>query len=1306
MLIEDFTSLKQVLTVWLSREDDPEFQDRLDTAIDLAHAEIIKLLRQRRMQDLLALPVEPGLERAPMPVDFGGFTHAPWILEHATHSIELMPYTDLTKLSAGLPPGLPIGYSVQGGNMWIAPRAGERFHIIMPYHRILIPLSPIAPKNFVIEFAPNLYFYSALAFACAFASADEEADEAMEEFVQLAVDMAGTDAFERFSGSPLIARSLIVPDDRILGSRGAVVREALQLLTGPPPVLPPLDLGQLVLESVMALPVINGSLELDVGGETPALDEIEVTSAIALPRMLPRVTVNVLDEPEDLDVTLNAESFAAQLASWTWRTPGVNDPRTAWSRGVGNTPTTVGGPGGGANPTTKDVESTNPYAYTEASGGAGDGNGFSLEGPIFDASKGVLKLTFDVHMAFYAQAVQPYQVATDGTLQVQGWNGSAWSNIGPAIVGSQQVAVAATNELAAAAAAIMDYEPSSDYGTYTSAGFSNADFRFRFLFTKGTQVDVAHYDAGVDNLQIRGPEATIPPVQVGDLLLTEAFQAQPAAWTWQTPGAVSGQTSGNAAWSRGLGPPPTATTGPAGGSDPVTHLPTAANPYAFTESSDPNTGPYTLESPVFNASLGRLELRFDVFMRFGSGGNTTNGTLQVQGFNGTEFVAIGPSITGSQQSDPSNAWKQSSVFGTYSTEGFSNTNFRFRFRFTEGGTNPSNYDCSLDNLQVFGPPGAAPPDPGGDALNLNSGLRRLHVSKGGALPIDGTTPDLLFTTLQAGLNALQAGDLLSVGDGDYFEDLTLSNKAGTVPLPIMVRAENPLKARVTNVIAAPAAKTQVWRNDGDGVFSMAFGERPYFGVHVRDDGEKDFLFPYLNLTDLRANTITAFNATTGGNTTCNKPPWGCAFSGGRIHIRLRNNVDPNGQEIRLSANYAREQITLTNVDNFIWDGVSVEGGGNTQVFNVGQDCANFTVRNAHFTLCRHGVRAPTNAIFEGCEYRMDGFEEFAREIARRNGTGTNQLFMLCKGYINAQNLTNNGTAVGGGQGNATLEGSLEFAANYSVAQTGVLITLCKFGPCFDGSRIGEYEFSELKDSVFFACRDDGFQNESFQLSNATDNDIHDLRFLDCFLDTSHQEPSIIGPSHVYRCLMIHRDPLLRLSGQSSIKMISTPGAADVFYHQNTWDMDWGVANGNISIWSDFGGATANRILNFYNNIIICPLGLTNGGGPNPQSIEHNVVVAQSSGAAAFLTANDGVFAGTTRASMLLNDDYSLQGGSPAVGAGRSLISGHPDSRTGPGANDDCGAFPLGEVPTENWPRPMSSEFVAPGFASRWTSPGA
>ncbi len=582
---------------------------------------------------------------------------------------------------------------------------------------------------------------------------------------------------------------------------------------------------------------------------------------------------------------------------------------------------------------------------------------------------------------------------------------------------------------------------------------------------------------------------------------------------------------------------------------------------------------------------------------------------------------------------------------------------------------------------------------------FDTGMRRLHVSAGFRPPIDNDTPEQIFETLQEAIDAARPGDVITVAAGVYREKLTIRNLRGTRSLPVWIVAEQRGSVTISDTWEGAENGDVRWIDAGGGVFHTPYEARPYIGEH-----NGDFLMAYLSEHDLRAASISAYSVTHRTETDIAKPAYGFAFvpSERRVYIRLRNGLDPNGQAIKLTSSFARNLVTVSNANNVILDGFIMEGAGNTQAVLFDESCLNVTVRNCVFRLSRHGVRCPSNTLLETCTYQYVGFDRWTRDLFALDGTSDNGVFVLAKSYYHAD-------AVGasGGRGNALLEGSLNFGYNFSKAQERLLIDRCLIGPCFDGSRIGEFNDSEIRNSIFYECRDDGFENEGPKGKPSTNNRIHDCRFINCYHDASHQGRDISGDAFFYRNLIERNDPSVAIPDNYSIKMIKTPKGADVYYYHNTWIIDYGSpSGGTTNVWADFGGpnSNANEIEDFVNNIVVIPHDLTDAVGPNPVRIASNAVVAPSASTAHFLTVNGGVYSGAETDDMRLEADRSLKPDSPARSIGKVLPANLPDSRNGPDANNDVGAFPFGERPGSDWPRPVALIFDE-NLPSRWTSPG-
>lgn len=810
------------------------------------------------------------------------------------------------------------------------------------------------------------------------------------------------------------------------------------------------------------------------------------------------------------------------------------------------------------------------------------------------------------------------------------------------------------------------------------------------------------YIAGVLSREV----VAIPPDDVVTLI-DEPFTS--AVTIMQTPGF----DEPDEAWQRIIGATPSGSTGPDGGSNPVTRAVEALNPYFYCEGTPSGGGigaqrRFTAETVDLDASVsGVFTLTFDLHMRFGSQGGLTDGTLTIQGWDGSAYSTISNVITGSQQTSAGSSWLPSTSFGVYTNAGFTNSDFKFRFLFVTGDQS-NNFDCAIDNVIVTGPESEIIiPDPPVNvrAGFFNTGIRRLHVSKNNAPPLDGTSANQSFGTISAAVNAALPGDVITVGAGVYFEAVQRSNLPGTVQNPVWICAEVPYAAIVSNLDPQARDGSAQWRNDGGGVFSTP-GAAAYTAWF-----NDDVFLPQWELNDLKDNNFAVQASASEGAATLSKANVnrGFAFSGGRIHVRLPGGINPSGENVNVTNNFARTIFNFANCDNVILDGFEIEGAGDSSAITFNQACANPTVKNCKIVGCQFGVRVANNTIIEDCEFVLPGHAQFGTDLRSSNPNNLNCLFRYHKNYNNAAKFkpgSNNSS-------DALMEGGLEVNQFGATPPSNIICRRNYIHEVFEGSKAGRMRSIVVSDSVFDQCGDDGIELEAVEnlgIQNNQRAEVHDCLIKNCFGTISHQGP-ILNQQFVYRNVMIIDDPEVAGFPAFIAKMIKTQNGANLQWYHNTIinrvaasDQSPGFGT-NHWVWFGFGNSTANAIKNFLSNIVVMPNDLDNAG-VDPVNIENNVVVSPANnGQSKDVQGSNGTFVASEGA-LNLAADFSLNVGSPAIGAGRgSIPPGFPDSRTTGTPFADAGAFPADFTVPANWPREQATIFDD-NRPERWTSPGA
>ena len=173
-----------------------------------------------------------------------------------------------------------------------------------------------------------------------------------------------------------------------------------------------------------------------------------------------------------------------------------------------------------------------------------------------------------------------------------------------------------------------------------------------------------------------------------------------------------------------------------------------------------------------------------------------------------------------------------------------------------------------------------------------------------------------------------------------------------------------------------------------------------------------------------------------------------------------------------------------------------------------------------------------------------------------------------------------------------------------------------------------------------------------------------------------------------------------------IKTIRTQPGSNVRYAHNYLE-HFGTA-GTRSPWYPFStpaNSGGDEIDTFVNNIVVFP-GNVNPTLPqsagSPGNANGNAFVGPNSEPS--IQGGAGVFAGTQKADLDLNADFTLQASSPARNIGVGLPSGFEDPLGGQN-NDDAGPFPFNFSPGADWPRPAVLAFDLDSTPPRWTSPG-
>lgn len=167
MALSTYAELKTAIQTWLGRPGDTTLA--LADFIALCEARVSRDLRVRAMEERVTATVSTQYVALP-----------PGFLEMRNFQLNTNPVTSLSLMSpeqidsinAGSESGRPRVYAIIGNEIQLAPTPDAEYEAEMTYWKRITPLSDAAPTNWLLENAPDVYLFGALAESAPFLGED------------------------------------------------------------------------------------------------------------------------------------------------------------------------------------------------------------------------------------------------------------------------------------------------------------------------------------------------------------------------------------------------------------------------------------------------------------------------------------------------------------------------------------------------------------------------------------------------------------------------------------------------------------------------------------------------------------------------------------------------------------------------------------------------------------------------------------------------------------------------------------------------------------------------------------------------------------------------------------------------------------------------------------------------------------------------------------------------------------------------------------------------------------------------------
>jgi hypothetical protein len=200
MAISTYSELNTAVANWLDRDD---LTDRIPEFITLCEARFNRSLRIRAMETLdTTVSTVAGTSTVALPTGYVQMRDISLITSPITQLQYLTPEI-MNRINAGSRTGKPETYTIIANNILFGPTPDAVYNISMLYYKTFDALTALAPTNWVITNAPDVYLYGSLLEAEPFLMNDQRVQLWATALTQSINTLQEQDNKDRHSGSAL-----------------------------------------------------------------------------------------------------------------------------------------------------------------------------------------------------------------------------------------------------------------------------------------------------------------------------------------------------------------------------------------------------------------------------------------------------------------------------------------------------------------------------------------------------------------------------------------------------------------------------------------------------------------------------------------------------------------------------------------------------------------------------------------------------------------------------------------------------------------------------------------------------------------------------------------------------------------------------------------------------------------------------------------------------------------------------------------------------------------------------------------------
>jgi hypothetical protein len=202
-MITDYSTLKTEIANWIHRSD---LTTNIPTFIQLTESKIANSIKGLPLETTITQTLTAGVNTLTLPNDYNEMQNIV-VQSNPTSILEFVPDNVLSQYNSTNTSGVPEFFTIVGNNILLSKIPDSNYSITITYIAKLTSLSDINTSNWVLTNFPYLYLYGSLIEASIYTNDPDQVQFYQTKFDSAIIDVISKYSNQKFSGSPLYAKS-------------------------------------------------------------------------------------------------------------------------------------------------------------------------------------------------------------------------------------------------------------------------------------------------------------------------------------------------------------------------------------------------------------------------------------------------------------------------------------------------------------------------------------------------------------------------------------------------------------------------------------------------------------------------------------------------------------------------------------------------------------------------------------------------------------------------------------------------------------------------------------------------------------------------------------------------------------------------------------------------------------------------------------------------------------------------------------------------------------------------------------------